>query len=237
MKRLMIVCVAVAMIGAASPLIAGSPVKMGTFPIPLMVENKDKGVFVELTQEVARRAAIPIDIRVFPPQRTINSFSQKKVAGIFPALDVTNPGPVSKSTPIYIKVDYIFYKKGNRRVSIQDLEGRRVGLTRGYPYVKELTGNPKIRIELANDDETNMKKLAAGRIDAFVVEEKTGLAAIKKSGVTGIEYDPAHKLSEQQVYYAFQPTAEGKQTAEKFSQALKSMQKDGTFSQIMAKAK
>ncbi len=236
MKKILIAC-AVVLMGGAAPLMAQSPVTIGTFPIPLMVESKDQGVFVELTREVARRAAVPIDIKVFPPRRTIDSFTRKKVAGIFPALDVTNPGPVSKSAPIYMKVDYVFYKKGNRSVSVQDLEGKRVGLTRGYPYVKELTQNPKIRIEFANDDVTNMKKLAAGRIDAFVVEEKSGLAAIGKSGVTGIEYDPAHRLSEQEVYYAFQPTPEGKEIAEKFSRALEAMQKDGSFGRIMAKAK
>lgn len=50
-------------------------------------------------------------------------------------------------------------------------------------------------------------------------------------------YDPKVKLSEQNVYYAFQPTPEGKTYADKFSKALTNMENDGTLAAIMGKAK
>ncbi|MCP4673723.1 MAG: amino acid ABC transporter substrate-binding protein, partial [Desulfobacula sp.] len=55
-------------------------------------------------------------------------------------------------------------------------------------------------------------------------------------GVSGITYEAGKPISKQKVYYAFQPDAKGKEVAAKFSKALSSMKKDGTFGKIMSKA-
>ena len=210
---------------------------VGTFPIPLMVESKDKGVFIDLTKEVARRAGIEIAIQVAPPLRTLQSFGQKKIDCIFPGLDVTMPGKFARSSTVSIKRDFSFYQKGKNLATIQDLEGKKVGITRGYPYAKALTENKTIRFDPINSDVTNMKKLSAGRLDAFVVEEKSGLKALEQAGATNIEYNKEQPISEQDVYYAFQDTERGRAMAKKFSEALEQMKKDGTFGKIMSKAK
>lgn len=82
-----------------------------------------------------------------------------------------------------------------------------------------------------------MKKLGMGRIDAFVVEEKSGLKALKDSGQSNIEYDPKTPLSKQDVYYACTDTPEGKALAGKISGALGQLQSNGRFGEIMSKAK
>jgi polar amino acid transport system substrate-binding protein len=81
-----------------------------------------------------------------------------------------------------------------------------------------------------------MKKLAAGRIDAFVVEEKSGLEALKKSGETSVTYDSSKPLSHQAVYFAFKNGPDGKSAADAFSKALGDMKKDGAFGKIMSQA-
>jgi polar amino acid transport system substrate-binding protein len=82
-----------------------------------------------------------------------------------------------------------------------------------------------------------MKKLSMGRINAFVVEEKSGLTAMEQTAVKNVEYNKDKVLSEMDVFYAFQKTPEGDQLAKKFSKALEDMRKDGTFQKIMSKAK
>lgn len=236
MKKLVVALVVLAFVVSASPLMAAS-LKIGSYPIPKMVESKDKGVFVELTKEVAKRAGVSFDLEIAPPPRTVDNFAKGLIDGFFPALDVLISGPASKSAPIYTKVDFAFFKKGaTNLVSIKDLEGKKVGITRGYPYASELMSNKKIIFDPADDDVTNMKKLAAGRIDAFVVEEKSGLEALKKSGETSVTYDSSKPLSKQAVYYAFKNGADGKKAADGFSKALDEMKKDGTFGKIMSQA-
>lgn len=221
----------------SGPMAFGKTVVLGAFPIPLMVESGDKGVFVELTKEIAKRAGIQLEISVAPPPRTIQNFEQNKLEGFFPALEITIPKAFARSISIYAKRDFAFSQKGKNLTSIADLEGKTVGLTRGYPYTKKLTDNKKITIDFAVDDVTNMKKLSMGRIDAFVVEEKSGVTAMEQAGVKNVEYNKDKVLSEMDVFYAFQKTPDGEQLAKKFSQALEDMRKDGTFQKIMSKAK
>ncbi len=230
----------VATLGALLVLGMAAPargVEIGTFPIPLMVESPDKGVFIELTQEIAKTAGISAHISVNPPKRTVEMFSRKELDCFFPALDVMLPGKAAKSRNIYVKQDFAFYQKGKPLVSLADLKGKNVGITLGYPYVKEVSENKAFTLAPANDDVTNMKKLGMGRIDAFVVEEKSGLKALKDSGQGNIEYDPKTPLSKQDVYYACTDTPEGKALAEKISGALGQLQSNGRFGEIMSKAK
>ena len=86
---------------------------------------------------------------------------------------------------------------------------------------------------MAPNDVANMKKLGQGQIDAFVVEERSGLEALSLSGEKDITYDKEKPLSKQSVYFAFQSTPEGELLAEKFTKAINEMKKDGSFDRIL----
>ena len=239
MKFRTVCCVAALALLISVPSTAADKIKVGTFPIPLMVDDSKKGIFIELANEIAKRAGLEFEITVLPPQRTHEEFQDGKLDVIFPALDVNFPPdkkPLKSKEIIYIKRDFAFTKKGTPLLkSIADLEGKTVGLTLGYPYVKELTENKKIKFDVGPTDETNAQKLAAGRFAAFVVEEKSGLQAFKKASVADqIQYDPQSPLSKQEVYFALHKGAEAIEG--KISKALAEMKTDGTFGKIMSKA-
>ena len=218
---------------------AAETLTVGTFPVPLMVESGDKGVFIELTKAVAQEAGIDIVIEVYPAQRTLKMFERNQLDILFPALAVTMPIDHERSDAVYIKRDYSFTVKSKPALpSLADLSGKRVGLTAGYPYAASLLADDSIYFERVNYDSQNVKRLLAGRIDAFVVEEKSGRAAfIQEGALSRVSYDPVIPLSEQDVFYAFHKTTAGKQQAEKFSAALKRLKANGTFAAIMAQAK
>jgi polar amino acid transport system substrate-binding protein len=235
----------IAWVAFAVSLGAGSPgaetIRIGTFPIPLMVIDKDNGVFIELTKTIAERAGLQVEITVIPPKRAINDFSEKQMDVLFPALDVNfspEKMPLKSSELIYVKKDFVFTPKGSALLAtLKDLEGKTVGITLGYPYVRELTENPLIRIESAQSDELSAKMLEAGRTQAFVVEEKSGLKAFENTGLKDkIQYDPSRPLSQQDVYYAFQKDEKGENLDRIFSKTLAEMKQDGTFAKIMQKA-
>ncbi|MNL31060.1 cystine transporter subunit [compost metagenome] len=207
---------------------------MVTYPIPLMVVSEDKGIFVQLTKELSARTNQRIHIQVKPASKSILAFSTGEVDAIFPGLDVIMPKNCAKSDAFYVKTDFIFYRKNKPYREIKDLEGKKVGLTFRYPYVRELTGNKKIKFEMAPNDVANMKKLGQGQIDAFVVEERSGLEALSLSGEKDIAYDKDKPLSKQSVYFAFQNTPEGARLAEKFTKAINEMKKDGSFDRILS---
>ncbi len=214
---------------------------IGSFPIPLMVVDQDQGVFVDLVKEAAKRQGLDIQFKVTPPKRTIKHFMEGKNDALFPALDVNFADgiEVEKSEPVYQKVDFVFTVKGQPQLKIiQDLEGKKVAITRGYPYARQLTENNMIILDVANSDEANAKKLMKGRVDAFVVEEKSGLQAFKTLGLLDkVQWYPNVPLSKQKVYVAFQKNAKGKILADKISKSIQVMKTDGTLANIMAGTK
>jgi len=212
---------------------------IATFPIPLMVESKDEGIFIELTQALAKEAGFELVIIVLPPQRALEDFEANNVDGIFPALKVTMPEKYVRSSLVYVKRDYSFTVKGKPPLEkIADLSGKLVAITSGYPYAEKLTTDKSIRFVVTNSDGQNVKMLLAGRVDAFVVEEKSGLEAFSNNGSRKqISYNPAQPLSEQDVFFAFQKNIRGKMLADRISAALVVLKANGTFARIMAKAK
>lgn len=220
---------------------AADKVVFGTFPIPAMVVDSNTGVFIELTREITKRANMDIEFTIAPPKRTFKSFFEEKVDAVFPALDVNFPTgirPVKSDEIIYVKVDYVFTKKGTPFLkTLQDLEGKKIGITFGYPYASELISNNLITLDTAPTDEMNTKKLIKGRLDAFVVEEKSGVKAFRNAGLEPqMQYDPKVPLSKQDVYYAFQNSEKGRKMAKRLSEILKQMKADGTFQKIMSGA-
>lgn len=210
------------------------PIRLATFPIPLMVESETKGLFIELTRSLAKRANIAVSIEVNPAKRSLSRFMQGQVDGLFPALDVNFPPNyafVRSEEMIYSKNDYAFtFHKQPLIKQLSELEGKRVGITRGYPYVKAITQNPSITLDIAGTDELGMQKLAAGRVDAFIVEEESGLAALRHTQLREqVHYSALHPISQQDVYYAFQDSEEGRRLSKLLSSALKQMIRDGSF--------
>lgn len=213
------------------------PYTLGTFLIPKMVEREDRGVFIDLVREIERRTGIAVTIEVWPPERSFKYFQDQKIIGMFPTTSAkvqTAVPDAAFSVPFYIKTEFIFTRKGDAFTRIEDLEGKRVGLTFGYGYSEELTNNENIQIFYTKDDVTNMKNLALGRIDAFIVEEVSGLKALELCGCADdITYHPAAQIAASEIIFAFQPNAQGRQLAAQFSDAIRAMQEDGTLQQIL----
>jgi len=207
-----------------------------------MIESENEGLFVELTRSLAKRANIDIRIEVNPAKRSLSRFMQGQVDGLFPALDSHfPPGYVIAQTeqPVYVKQDFAFTRIKQPTIkNLEDLNGLRVGITRGYPYGNAITQNPNISLDTANSDELGMQKLVAGRIDAFIVEKNSGLTALRHTQLSEqVHYDPQYPISSQPVFYAFQHSENGKRLAILFSNAFKQMQRDGSFETLFMKMK
>ncbi len=220
---------------------AQETLKVVTFQIPVMVESKSEGVFIELVNATAEKAGIKVEIEVLPPPRAIGGFMSKSFDMLFPALDIQFHGkekPLASKEIIYVKQDFAFTKKGNNVIkNISELEGKSVGITAGYPYSEEILFNKNLKIQEAPSDDQNVKKLINNRIDVFIVEEKSGLGAFAKENTQEFEYASEFPISKQDVYFAFQKNTKGTKLEEKFSKALLELKNNGVFGNIMSKAK
>lgn len=216
---------------------AGATIAVVTYPIPVHVESASSGLFIELVQAVAKEAGLSVRISVLPPPRAIASFTAGHHAVLFPALDVLFPpgASITRSREVIDhKEDFVFTRRdGPQLSSLTDLVGLRVGITRGYPYAREVCAGHDFFIEAADSDEANLELLAAGHIDAFILDEKTGVRAIARAGLdSAIQHAADRPVSREEVYYAFQPTPDGRQLAEAFSNALARLKADGRYRAI-----
>lgn len=238
MSRLMLF-VAVLLAGATAQAQAGSSaIVMNSFAIPKLVVDSDNGLFVNLTKEAAKRAGVDVTIAINPTKRSIEEFEQGDIDSLMPATAEMLTKPYAGSSPINIKRNLIFTKGPEPGPSnIAGLAGKRVGLTLGYTYGRAITESKDFTIELSPSDDANLKKLSAGRIDAFIAEEKTGIAALKASGLTDIVYDAASPVTRQESIIAFHDTPAGHDLATRFTAALDAMKADGTYARIMEQGK
>lgn len=86
--------------------------------------------------------------------------------------------------PISIQEIVFFYRKDQTLEwnSLDDLEGKVIGVTTGYVYddvFKDQLARGNLIFVEASSDEANFKKLLAGRIDLFPIERNVGLALLK----------------------------------------------------------
>ena len=206
------------------------------FPIPGHIESPTKGHFVELTLAIAKEAKLDIDIQISPPPRAIESFMQGKSRVLFPSLDIFfAPGqPIVRTKGSFnCKEDFVFTKKGQPAYkTLDELKGKHVGLTQGYPYVKEVLERKDIVFETALSDEANVEKLMKGRLDAFIVEKASGTRAFQNvNAFDAMQVDYKKPVSQQDVYWAFQNTDEGHALAKQFDTALFKLYKRPDFYQ------
>lgn len=139
-------------------------IHLSSFHIPLMVDDKNNGVFVDLLREIEVRIPHTIKLSILPTRRTLTFFHNNRVDGFFPAVDVMVNKEVHRTDHIYIKQDFAFVRKGYPLPkTISELRGMKVGLTQGYAYSDDLI-NIQAKFLYANNDVCNMKKLAFGRL-------------------------------------------------------------------------
>ncbi|WP_413581551.1 substrate-binding periplasmic protein [Bdellovibrio sp. HCB288] len=211
----------------------GKEARLVTFPIPFMVEGEQEGLFVNLTREIAQRVPVKFKVDIVKSNRAKLEFFNGLAAGYFPGMDNSTPKDALKTVPFYVRTNYIFYRENKPFQNLKDLRGKKVGLTFRYHYPPQIQSDTKIDFIYADDDVTNMRRLSESIIDAFIVEEKSGLRALELSRAKGISYNKDNPVSSQDCYFAFRDNEEGRVLVKEFNSALLKMKEDGSLQRIL----
>ena len=103
-----------------------------------------------------------------------------------------------------------------------DLRGLRLGLVAGYSYTEAfwefVRGN--VEYEAVSDDDTNFRKLAAGRVDAVVADLANGRAVLTGLGITGLVPHPEHPVKTNELFAVFNRALVPQGFVEAFSREL-----------------
>jgi len=207
--------------------------QVGSFFIPELIVDKDKGTLVELYNEIVKRIKEnKFQLTIYPPKRAKKMFYNGELDILFPIIQPDKNYP--KSDSVYEKKTYIFVMNTVHLIKTTDqLKGKTIGLVAGFKYDEKITNLPDVKYEIIPDNDiTGMKMLSLGRLDAFITEEKSGLKAIKSAGITNIQYAPENPVEINNAYFIFQQNNEGELLSRRFSEIIIKLKQEGIYKKI-----
>jgi polar amino acid transport system substrate-binding protein len=140
--------------------------------------------------------------------------------------------------PLSSSDNVLFVQKG-REFPVPRLDalvGKTVGVTAGYHYgdgFAQLAAQGLVQTDAATTDEQGMRKLLAGRFDAFVCDRVVGLGLLRQLGLQQQVTVLPLVVSSVQMHAAFAKVAENVEFISRFDLALRRLKKSGEWQQIM----
>jgi len=238
MKRLFLT---LCMLLMASTIYAGDKIVMATLDWePYVGQNmKNQGYVAEVVKEAFKRGGIEVELKFYQWSRVVGLAKAGKVDGYFPeyyADGVKEYAAFSEAMP---GGPLGFFKRKDQDISyntLKDLEGYKIGVVKGYVNTEEFDNAAFLTRDIAKDDLTNLKKLAAGRLDLMVADKFVGtflMNANLPDKAKEIEF-LAKPLAEPELFVCISNKVEGQ--ADKvaaFNKGLAEIKADGTLDKIL----
>jgi ABC-type amino acid transport substrate-binding protein len=221
----------------ASPATNGSLVFLANenlAPVAYLDHGVPSGLAIDLTRTMAARMPQSVQIRVMDWAQ-----AQALVAsGRADALIQINPTPERRkvydfSDPFLESHFAIFVRENGPNVSdVASLRGLRVGVEAGGLPQQVLAADGHIRLTIVPSFPAAFRMLAAGRIDAVVVDYRVGMYVLATNGIRGIRVagDPIGTT-----YSAIAVRKGDTRLLDAINKALRSIKADGTYDQILRK--
>ncbi|WP_083938199.1 substrate-binding periplasmic protein [Algicola sagamiensis] len=207
---------------------------------PFTTAKANHGGFVNrVIKEAFKRKGVTVEFVYYPWKRALEDGRAGKVAGV--SFSFTNPERKKDfvfSDKVSDHREVLFHKKGKvipEWANIEDLGAFKFGATRGYTYTKEFWAAAKagkIKVSETPSDEQSFKKLAAGRIDLFPMDEITGWDLLKNKLSTIKETLTTHgKPLRSTTGHLILSKKAGNHAdlLKKFNEGLAEIRKDGTY--------
>ncbi|MBP54245.1 MAG: amino acid ABC transporter substrate-binding protein [Marinobacter sp.] len=121
--------------------------------------------------------------------------------------------------------------------TVKDLESYRIGLTQDYNYgekFEEAVAAGTISADTTTSDESNFRKLAAGRIDLFPMEPAVGMGMLKELGLNDkITFHTTPLQSDYLYLILSRLVPESERYLEKFNEGLSELLASGRLEELI----
>lgn len=205
-----------------------------------------KGVYVDIVKELCYRTGISCNMKGVPWKRVLAQVKKGNTDGGVAGYKNSEREEyaIYLDYPIHHSTFVIFVKRGNEFSfnRIEDLYGKRVGKNRGFRVSDELdraAKENKIYVEEVNSIEQNIKKLLAGRLDAFIASLHEALYIMRNMPDNNMVVSLPKPITTPNPVYLFISKAadmEGKtELINQLNKMLKIMWEDGTIENITKK--
>ncbi|MGN6829173.1 substrate-binding periplasmic protein [Paucibacter sp. M5-1] len=145
-------------------------------PLNHEIEGRAGGFSVELLRLIATEVELPINIEVMPWPRAQQGAAQTRASLLFSLTRTPEReaqfqwvGPIGPRRIMIYRLDS---RADIRPSSLQQLQGQRIGVVRDSAAARQLLADglrPEEHLEWALDDESNLRKLLAGRMSLLLM--------------------------------------------------------------------
>lgn len=200
--------------------------------------EKITGLSTEVITEVAKRVGHPTDIEMLPWARAYGLIQNKDGLILYSMTRTEAREELFKWVgPVAANKWVLFAKKGSEYTisSLADAKNvRKIGTYKDDAAESYLQAEGFGNLESVVNDEQNVLKLMAGRIDLWIVGEFQGIHRAKMKGVDSDKLQKVLDVKDTQLYIAFSKETEDAVVA-KWQKALDEMKADGTYDTIVKK--
>ncbi len=205
--------------------------KVSLAKMPVYAENPEKGVLVDLTKALAADSGKQLDIAVVPFARSMNNVQTGKVDFHMPLIAIPDVDmstlPYDYSTETIFHVNFVLYTKKGSGITKEKLKSQGVKVETDIAHV------PYFDFKIAGSDNlgASLKKVNAGRIDAFIFADFASDPLVKKNNLANIKRD-LFKVYDVKIIL---PKGGRNGSMDKFlTKSIKSLRDKGDFVKIMS---
>jgi len=200
-----------------------------------LVEEDGTGAYQQVLREAAKRANLRFTERFYPYKRALVLFEEHQGTCIYSPVDPfeesLGTNAILASTPLGGVRMHVFTRKGEPVITAADqLKGKRVGGMIGLDsFYKDIIEHGA-ELDYVPADVQNVKKLQAGRIDAFI-----GALPDLNPVLEHLDYAPEYVLVESYDRILCHNTITGAEFIKAISPVFESMKSDGTLAALMGR--
>lgn len=138
-------------------------------------ELPEGGAGIAVLRAALKAEGIELEVSYYPWMRAMATAREPRFVGVFPIWPEDVPQGFSASPPLF-KSPVGFVEPRSKPLkwdTLDDLKGMTIGTVQGYGNTREfmqLIENGTIRTEVVVNDLTNVRKVAAGRIDGAFID-------------------------------------------------------------------
>lgn len=201
-------------------------------------DGQTTGLSVDIVREILRRLGTPDHpIELLPWNRAYRIVETEPNTALFSMTRTPEREPLFHWVGPLADNTWCFYARKDRKLvlsSFEDAKPYRIGTYLNDAceiYLKEL-GFP--HLDSVNDDLTNVRKLAAGRIDLWIVGKAQMPCLAQQAGIDPARFESVLTVKETLLYLAFNRKT-SPEIIEEWQRIFAAMESDGTLASIRKK--
>ncbi len=201
-------------------------------------DGKPTGYGVEVVMEIQRRLKKSDPILIYPWARAYDTILKSPGVVVFTMARTRERESLFQWVGPVIENNWVLVGKKSTNLKLANLDEAKklpvIGVVRNYAWDKYLTSQGFSNLERVPEYPANVKKLANGRITAFVSSTLSYRHELAEQGLNPDDYEVLLQFGNVQMYLAHSKDND-KNLVASWQRAFDDMKNDGTLAKLLAK--